>query len=159
MSSVVSARPNYEHSTAAVSQAEQATSLFEALPAFPALAGRACARIAMKAKGRILLMDAADLVAVEAQGNYVLLHRTLTSHMLRESIVAMEGKLNPYGFVRIHRSVLVNGALVEEIQPSSTGEYLIRVSGGREYTATRTYKKNLQLFADSWIGMSGFAAE
>jgi len=104
-------------------------------------------------------MDAADLVAVEAQGNYVLLHRTLTSHTLRESIVAMEGKLNPYGFVRIHRSVLVNGALVEEIQPSSTGEYLIRVSGGREYTATRTYKKNLQLFADSWIGMSGFAAE
>jgi DNA-binding LytR/AlgR family response regulator len=159
MSSVVSARPNSEHATATVSHAEQAANLFEALPQFPTLAGRSSARIAIKAKGRILLIDAADLIAVEARGNYVLLHRRSTSHKLRESIVAMEGKLNPYGFVRIHRSVLVNGALVEEIQPSSTGEYLIRVSGGREYTATRTYKKNLQLLADSWIGMSGFAAE
>jgi DNA-binding LytR/AlgR family response regulator len=159
MSSVVSARPIYEQSTATLSQAKRAASLFEALPPFPTLARRACARIAIKAKGRILLIDAADLIAVEAKGNYVLLHRRSTSHMLRESIAMMEEKLNPHGFVRIHRSVLVNGALVEEIQPSSTGEYLIRVCGGREYTATRTYKKNLQLLADSWIGMSGFAAE
>src|SRR5208282_2405816 len=137
----------------------QAASVFEALRPLPAPAGRSSARIAIKAKGRILLIDAADLIAVEAKGNYVLLHLRSTSHMLRESIVAMEEKLNPYGFVRIHRSVLVNGALVEEIQPSSTGEYLIRVSGGREYTATRTYKKNLQLLADSWIGMNGFASE
>jgi hypothetical protein len=33
------------------------------------------------------------------------------------------------------------------------------VRGGREYTVTRTYKKNLQLLAHSWIGTSGFTAE
>jgi two-component system LytT family response regulator len=117
------------------------------------------ARIAIKAKGRILFIDAADIITVEAKGRYVLLFHNSSSHMLRESISTMEEKLNRYGFVRIHRSVLVNAALVEEIHPLSTGEYVLRVRGGREFTVTRTYKKNLPLLAQLWIGIVGFAAE
>jgi DNA-binding LytR/AlgR family response regulator len=55
--------------------------------------------------------------------------------------------------------VLVNAALVEEIHPRSTGEYALRVRGGREFTVTRTYKNNLQLLAQLWIGLEGFASE
>ncbi len=111
------------------------------------------ARIAIRAKGRILFIDVVDVIAVEAKGNYVSLLHTSTSHMLRESISSMEEKLNLHGFVRIHRSVLVNAALVEEIHLLSTGEYVLRVRGGREFTATRTYKKNLHLLAELWIGV------
>jgi DNA-binding LytR/AlgR family response regulator len=117
------------------------------------------ARIAIKAKGRILFIDATDVIAVEAKGKYVLLLHTSSSHLLRESISTMEQKLNLRGFVRIHRSVLVNAAMVEEMHPSSTGEYVLRVRGGREFTVTRTYKKNLQLLAQLWIGMEDFLAE
>ncbi|MFY9744386.1 MAG: LytTR family DNA-binding domain-containing protein [Candidatus Sulfotelmatobacter sp.] len=117
------------------------------------------ARIAIRAKGRILFIDAADVIAVQAKGNYVLLLHISCSYMLRESISTMEEKLNLHGFVRIHRSVLVNAALVEEIHPSSAGDYVLRVRGGREFTVTRTYKKNLQLLAQLWIGTEGFAAE
>ena len=116
-------------------------------------------RIAIKAKGRILFIDAADLIAAEAKGNHVLLLCTSSSHLLRESISTVEEKLNLHGFVRIHRSVLVNAALVEEIHPCPTGDYVLRVRGGREFTVTRSYKKNLQLLAQLWIGMEGFAAE
>jgi DNA-binding LytR/AlgR family response regulator len=116
-------------------------------------------RIAIRAKGKVLFIDAADVIAVEARGNYVLLWQTSSSHMLRESISTAEEKLNLHGFVRIHRSVLVNAALVEEIHPLSTGEFSLRVRGGREFTVTRTYRKNLQLLAQSWIGMEGFAAQ
>ena len=116
-------------------------------------------RIAIKAKSKILFIDAADVIAVEAKGNYVLLLHTSSSHMLRESISTMEEKLNLHGFVRIHRSVLVNAALVEEIHPLSAGDYALRVRGGREFTATRTYKKNLRLLAQLWIGIENFAAE
>jgi DNA-binding LytR/AlgR family response regulator len=115
------------------------------------------ARIGIKAEGRILFIDAADVIAVEAKGNYVLLLHTSGSYMLRESILTMAEKLNPHGFVRVHRSVLVNAALVEEIRPWSSGEYRLRVRGGREFTVTRTYKKNLRLLAQSWIGMKSFA--
>jgi DNA-binding LytR/AlgR family response regulator len=159
MSFAVSARPSYEQAPATLPQAERAANLIENLPPLPALGGRVSTRIAIKAKGRILFIDAADVIAVEAKGKYVLLHRTSSSHMLRESIATLEEKLSPHGFVRIHRSVLVNAALVEEIQPWSTGEHLLRVKGGREYTVTRTYKRNLQLLANSWIGMNGFAAD
>jgi len=117
------------------------------------------ARIAIKARGKILLVEAEDVIAVEARGNYILLLLTSGSHKLRESISMMEEKLNRHGFLRIHRSVLVNAALVEEIQPWPTGEYVLRIKGGKEYTVTRTYKKNLQLLAQSWIGTDGFAAE
>lgn len=139
--------------------AGRSTSLSKALPQTRTLAMGKSARIAIKAKGRILFIDAADVIAVEAKGKYVLLLHTSSSHMLRESISTMEEKLNLHGFVRIHRSVLVNAALVEEIHPLSTGEYVLRVRGGREFTVTRTYKKNLQLLAQLWIGMEGFAAE
>jgi DNA-binding LytR/AlgR family response regulator len=139
--------------------AGRSTSLSGALPQTRTLAMAKSARIAIKAKGRILFINAADVIAVEAKGKYVLLLHTSSSHILRESISTMEEKLNLHGFVRIHRSVLVNAALVEEIHPWSTGEYMLRVRGGREFTVTRTYKKNLQLLAQLWIGMESFAAE
>jgi len=78
--------------------------------------------------------------------------------MLHESIATVAEKLSLFGFVRIHRSLLVNATFVEEIQPLSTGKYLLRVRGGRTYTVTRTYKKNLHLLAESWIGTDRFVA-
>jgi DNA-binding LytR/AlgR family response regulator len=50
----------------------------------------------------------------------------------------------------------VNSAFVEEIRPWSTGEYVLRVKGGKEFTVTRTYRQNLKLLAESWIGTFGF---
>ncbi len=36
--------------------------------------------------------------------------------------------------------------------PHSTGEYSLRLKGGREYTVTRTYKENLKCLAELSIG-------
>jgi DNA-binding LytR/AlgR family response regulator len=115
-------------------------------------------RIAIRSKRKILLIDPADVIAVEAQGNYVLVQQSAGSHLLRESISTMEEKLSRHGFVRIHRSVLVNAACVEEIQPWSTGEYVLRTRG-HQYTVSRTYKKNLRMLAQLWIGGAGVFAE
>jgi two-component system LytT family response regulator len=64
----------------------------------------------------------------------------------------MAEKLKPYGFIRIHRSVVVNTSAVEEIQPLTTGEYRLRVKGGKQYLVTRTYKDNLRDLAQLWVG-------
>ena len=116
-------------------------------------------RIAIKVKGRILFINPAEVIAVQAEGNYVLLHRAMDSYSLRESISGVEEKLRPYGFIQIHRSVLVNTAFVEEIKPCVTGEYSLRMKDGKEFTVTRTYKKNLGALADSWIGNGTFVDE
>ncbi len=137
----------------------RSTSFSQALPQTRTLAMGESVRIAIKARRRILFIDMADVIAVEAKRSYTVLSDASSSHLLRESISTIEEKLNPHGFVRIHRSVLVNAALVEEIHPLSSGDYLLRVRGGRELTVSRTYKKNLQLLAQVWIGTEGFAAE
>ena len=113
-------------------------------------------RVAVKVKGKILFINLSDVVAVQAEGNYVSLQRDGSSYLLRKSISAVAEKLEPEGFIRIHRSFLVNTSFVEEIRPYSTGEYGLRVKGGKEYTVTRTYKKNLKCLAEFWIGAGAF---
>jgi DNA-binding LytR/AlgR family response regulator len=115
-------------------------------------AKRKASRIAFKAKRSILLLDLADITAVQAAGNYVSFRHRTNPYLVHESLLSVAEKLKPYGFIRIHRSVVVNISAVEEIQPLPTGEYRLRVKGGKEYLATRTYKHNLRDLAQLWIG-------
>jgi DNA-binding LytR/AlgR family response regulator len=108
-------------------------------------------RIAIQSKGRVLLFDASTLVAIEAQGNYVLLQHQTCSHLFRKSISKVEETLVLYGFVRIHRSVVVNSAHVEEIQSSPTGECRVRMRSDKTYNVGRRYTTNLRLLAEAWI--------
>jgi DNA-binding LytR/AlgR family response regulator len=116
-------------------------------------------RVAVKANGRILFLSLGDVIAVRAEGNYVSLQRQSGSVMLRESISVLAEKLELYGFIRIHRSALVNSSYVEEIRPYSTGEYVLRVKGGKEYTVTRKYKNNIRALAEFWIGGNALSRE
>ena len=138
---------------------ERAAKLIDALPQLQKLSRPQYPRIAIKAKRRILFINPGDVVAVQAEGNYVLLQRESDSYLLRESISVVAEKLKPYGFIRIHRSALVNTAFVLEIKLYSTGKYGLRVKGGKEYAVTRGYKKNLQSLTEFRIGSGAFLAE
>ena len=116
-------------------------------------------RVAIKVGGKILFVNLCDVVSVRARGKCVWLQGNASSYLLRESISVVAEALETHGFIRIHRSVLVNILLVEEIRPLSTGEYCLRVEGGKEYTVTRTYKKNLNSLADFWIGTGAFSPD
>lgn len=128
----------------------------ETLPRVQKLSPQKREKIAIKANGKILFIAPDDIVAVHAEGNYVLLQANAGSYLLRIPISSVARKLQPYGFLRIHRSLLVNSSFVEELQPVHTGEYTLRMKGGREYTVSRTYKNNLKGLARCWIGFDGF---
>ena len=132
--------------------ATAASEVIGALEQLEVLAKRQCPRIAFKEKGRIFFLDLPEVVAVQAEGNYVSLQHYRNPYLLRESHTSIAQKLRPYGFIRIHRSVVVNISLVEEIEPLPTGEYKLRVRGGGEYMVTRRYKDNLRHLAHLWIG-------
>jgi DNA-binding LytR/AlgR family response regulator len=138
---------------------DKTTRFAETFPASQALAKLQSLRVAIKVKGAICFIHLGDVVAIEAQRNYVLLKRTATSHLLRDSISVLAEKLEPYGLIRIHRSVLVNAAFVEGIKLHATGEYGLQIKGGKEYIVTRTYKRNLKLLAKFWIGTGGFFSD
>jgi two-component system LytT family response regulator len=128
----------------------------EAFTRLQELARRPAARIAIKVKKSILLIDPGDVIAVVAEGNYVCLQQESSSYLLRGSISVVADKLEPFGFIRIHRSVLINTAFVEEIKLYPAGEYALRLKGGKEFTVTRTYKENLKSLTEFWIGTGRF---
>lgn len=117
------------------------------------------ARVAIKDKGRIVFVDAAELISVEAQGNYVLLQQKAGSHLLRETLSTVAEKLRPHGFIRIHRSVLVNVAFVDTIQVESDGDYVLRTKTGKQYRVARTYRNGLKGLAQYWIGTDALGAD
>jgi two-component system LytT family response regulator len=129
-----------------------AANLMRVLRQLEVIVKRQAPRIAFKAKGSILFLDLADILAVQAEGNYVSLRPRTNPYLVHESLSSMAEKLKPYGFIRIHRSVVVNISAVEKIQPLPTGEYRLRVKGGKEYLVTRTYKHNLGDLAQLWVG-------
>ena len=129
-----------------------AANLMRVLRQLEVTAKRHAPRIAFKAKGKILVLDLADIMAVQAEGNYVSLRHQRNPYLVHESLSSIAEKLKPYGFIRIHRSVIVNISAVEEIHPLPTGESRLRVKGGKEYLVTRTYKRNLRDLAQLWVG-------
>ena len=84
-----------------------AANLMRALRQLEVIAKRQAPRIAIKAKGKILFLDVGEIVAVQAEGNYISLRHRTNPYLARESLSSMAEKLKPYGFVRIARSVVV----------------------------------------------------
>jgi DNA-binding LytR/AlgR family response regulator len=140
-------------------ESERAAKLLELMPHLRAVNGQRTSKIAIRSNGRILFIDPRDVAVIRAQGNYVLLQQDKGSYLLKESISTAADKFQAYGFVRIHRSVLVNASFVEEIRPRSTGEYELRLKGGNQYVVTRTYKNNLKILAETWMGNGALLAD
>jgi len=136
---------------------DRAAQLLRTLPLLETAFAKAPSKVAIKAKGRILFIDPAEVAVIRAEGNYVLLEKRSGSYLLRESLSTVAEKLKPHGFIRIHRSMLVNTSFVEEIQPWPTGEYVLKIKGGQELTVTRMYKNNLKSIAQRWVGTDPFS--
>jgi DNA-binding LytR/AlgR family response regulator len=139
---------------ASVPERQRATpgSAVQRLPDLRDYSQKQVSRIAIKYKRKVFLVDLADVFAIVAQGNYVTLEQGSRSYRLRESISNMAEKLKPYGFIRIHRSRIINKLWVEEFRPCSNGDYIVGLRNGQECIVTKGHKKNLESLADLWFG-------
>ncbi len=95
-------------------------------------------RILVRSSERILFLKPEEIDRVEAAGNYVVLHSGKTQHILRETISAMEARLNSAGFMRISRSVIVNLACIREVLPVNSGKYVLLLKSGARLDMTCT---------------------
>jgi two-component system, LytTR family, response regulator len=101
-------------------------------------------RLAVKKDGRILSLKVADVDWIEAEGNYVRLHLGKASYLYREKIAALEDRLDPRCFRRIHRSTIVNVARIREFIPWFRKDYRVVLQDGTELTLSRSYKDRVQ---------------
>ncbi|HEX6589921.1 MAG TPA: LytTR family DNA-binding domain-containing protein, partial [Longimicrobiales bacterium] len=65
------------------------------------------------------------------------------SHLIRSTMSAIEERLDPQQFVRIHRSTIVNVDRIKEIQPWAGGDYLAILKGGQQLRISRGYRDAL----------------
>ena len=101
-------------------------------------------RLVVKSGGRLFFLRTDEIDWVEAAGNYVRLHVGPGSHLLRETMNAIEGRLDPEKFFRIHRSRIVNMERIQELQPWLNGEYAVPLRTGTRLTLSRGYREKLQ---------------
>ena len=101
-------------------------------------------RLVVKSGGRLFFLRTDEIDWVEAAGNYVRLHVGTASHLLRETMNAIEGRLDPEKFFRIHRCRIVNMDRIQELQPWLNGEYAVVLRTGARLTLSRGYREKLQ---------------
>jgi two-component system LytT family response regulator len=100
--------------------------------------------ILVKAKDRVIVLRPGEIDWVEAEGDYVRLHVGQEAHFVRSTMAHLEEKLAPEGFVRIHRSRLVNFQRVKELRPLFQGESVVVLKTGARLTASQSCLKHLQ---------------
>jgi len=100
-------------------------------------------RVLVKTGGRVLFLRADEIDWIEAADYYVKLHVAGKVHMLRESMAALEARLDPELFFRVHRSAIVNLERVRELQPYSRREHVLVLRDGTRLRLTRSRRERL----------------
>ena len=98
--------------------------------------------IAVELGGRTRFIARSDVRYVEAQGDYARLHTEDGSHLVRAPLSSLEEQWADAGFVRIHRSLLVALAHVEEVRMDA-GRCTVLV-GGEELAVSRRHTRQLR---------------
>ena len=99
-------------------------------------------QVAVERGGVTRFVRRADITHVEAQGDYTRIHTAGGSHLLRTPLSTLEEQWRPAGFVRIHRSLLVNLRHVTEAR-TQAGRYSV-VVGGQELQVSRRHTRELR---------------
>jgi hypothetical protein len=101
-------------------------------------------RILVKENGRIIFVKPNDIDWINSEGNYVKLHTRARRYLVRETMNAMEQKLNPSAFVRIRRSTIVRVEQITELRPAFNGGFKVVLKDGTILDASRRYRKILE---------------
>jgi hypothetical protein len=92
---------------------------------------------------RILRTPLPEILAAASAGNYVeFVLADGRRPLMRASLTAIEAELAPLGFVRTHRSWLINAARVTELRPEKSGDYTVRL-GDLEAPLSRRFPEAL----------------
>jgi len=95
------------------------------------------ARILVRSAGRTRFVTVNDIDWIEAADYYSKLHAGGQIHLVRETMSALELKLDAEKFVRVHRSAIVNIERCVEIQPEFQGRFVLIMRDGSRVPMSR----------------------
>jgi len=89
------------------------------------------------------LIDTATVEWLEANDNYVHVHTTARSYLLRRTLQDLLEQLGDKQFARIHKSAAVNIAAVRAFTPLFKGDYEVQLRNGKVLRLSRRFKDQL----------------
>lgn len=107
--------------------------------AAPALAPLALRTFTVRVGTRTVLVGAADVERIEADGDYATLYAGDKTYLVRERLATLAGRLDPRQFQRVHRSCIVRLDMIAELRALTNRDALLRLRDGSLLRASRTY--------------------
>jgi two-component system LytT family response regulator len=101
-------------------------------------------RLTVKTDDKVVVIKTTDIDSIESAGNYVAVNVGKESHILRETLNALEAQLDPENFLRVSRSAIINLDRVRELQPMFKGEHIIVLQNGKRILMTRGLLHNVE---------------
>lgn len=101
-------------------------------------------RIVVRRDQRTYFVRLADVQWIESSGNYVILHAGKDRHEVRETLSALESRLDPRRFTRIHRRLIVALDAIRELQPWFGGDQVMILQDGTKLRVSRTHRVSLE---------------
>ena len=96
-------------------------------------------------------MPVGEVDWIEAADNYVRLHAGAERHLVRETMAAMETRLDSGAIRADPRSTIVNLARIRDLQPTFNGEYAVLLHTGAKLTLSRGSRDALRSrLGDGW---------
>jgi len=106
-------------------------------------------RLVIRARGKILFVKPGDIDWIEADGKLAQLHVGRETHAVRIPLKRLEQRLGAHGFVRVHRSAIVNVERIKELEPWFHGEYVVVLKDGTKLTSSAAHSQALHRIIDA----------
>lgn len=98
-------------------------------------------------RSEVVRIASADIDRIEAERDYMRLHVGPRSYLLHQTITKLEERLDPEKFIRVHRSSILNRALISKLRHDGQGGWFAEMEDGTEVRIGRTYLKKVKKIA------------
>ena len=103
-------------------------------------------KLLVRDSGVVKVIPFDDIDWVDAAGDYMCVHASGETHVIRSTLRDLMAKLDDNLFVRIHRSTIVNVERVVSVTPLQKGGSLLHLTQGESLKVSRNYRDSIRKF-------------
>ncbi|MEP7704670.1 LytTR family DNA-binding domain-containing protein [Paraglaciecola sp. 25GB23A] len=100
--------------------------------------------LAIKDGSEITRVNISEIQWIDAAGDYMCVHTTDQTHIMRKTMKELDQQLDPRKFVRVHRSAIVNINYVQKLISHISGEYHLILNNGSELKVSRSHRDKVK---------------
>ncbi len=106
-------------------------------------------RLVIRTRSKVSFLKPSEIDWIEADGKHARLHTGHDTHVVRHTLTRLEQRLASHGFVRVHRSAIVNVDRIKELEPWFHGEYVVILRDGTKLTSSAAHSQALHRIVDA----------